>query len=84
MAISFVEEYWVEKKSEKGTQSQTEYVRLGSVSGRARVPYHVRRDLVDFCRLVECVYRFVCVELGGVKIVGVYSKCGARVHEMMQ
>ena len=74
----------MEKKSAKRTQSHPYYVRLGSVSGGARVTYHVRRDLVDYCRLVERANRFVCVELGGVKIEGVYTKCGARVHDMMQ
>ena len=59
-------------------------MRLGSISGGVRVACHVQRDLVDFCRLLECTNRFVCVELGGVKIGGVYSKCGVRVHEMMQ
>ena len=39
---------------------------------------------MDFCRLVECANRFVCVELEGVRVGGVYSKSGARVHEMMQ
>ena len=29
-----------------------------------------------------CTNRFVCVELGGVRFGGVYSKCGSRVHEL--
>ena len=41
VAISFVRECWVEKKSGKGTQSSPGYVCLGSVSGGARVACHV-------------------------------------------
>ena len=44
---------------------------------------HVRKDIVDCCVLVACKNRFICVEIGGVRIGGVYSKCGARVHEML-
>ena len=44
---------------------------------------HVRRDLVDCCMLVGCENRFVCVEIRGVRIGGVYCKCGARVLEML-
>ena len=83
VAITFVGECWVEKKLGEGTQSHPNYVHLSSVSGGARVACHIQRDLVDFCRLVECANRFGCVELGGVRVGGVYSKCGARFHEMM-
>ena len=38
---------------------------------------------MDFCALVECANRFVCVELGGVRIRGILGKCGARVNEML-
>ena len=82
MAIAFAGECWVERKSDKGTQSHPDYFRLGSVSGGAKVVCHVRRDLADFCSLVSCANRFVCVELGGVRFGGVYSKCGSRVHEI--
>ena len=53
VAISFVGECCVGKKSGKGTQSHPNNVHLGSVSGGPRVACHMRRDLVDFCRLVE-------------------------------
>ena len=66
-----------------GTQWHPDYVRLGSVSGGGKVACHVRKDIVDCCVLVGCENRFVCVEIGGVRIRGVYSKCGARVHEML-
>ena len=82
VVIAFVGECWVERRSDKGTQSHPDYVRLGSVSGGAKVACHVRRDVADFCSLVSCTSRFVCVELGGVRLGGVYSKCGASVHEM--
>ena len=82
VAVAFVGECWVERLSDRGTQSHQHFVRLGSVSGGAKVACHVRRDLVDFCSLVCCANRFVCVELGGVRFGGVYSKCGSRVHEM--
>ena len=74
----------MEKKSGRGKQSHPDYMRLGSMSGGARVASHIRTDLMDFCRLVECANRCVYVVLGGVKMVGVYSKCRARVHGMMQ
>ena len=67
-----------------GTQSHLDYVRLGSVSVAHRLAGFVRRDLVDVCRLVECMYRFVCVEIGGVRIGGVYGKCGQRIYHMEQ
>ena len=79
VAIAFVGECWVERKSDKGTQSHPDYVRLGSVSGGAKVACHVRRDVADYCSLVCCANRFVCVELGGVRFGGVYGKCGASV-----
>ena len=82
VVVAFVGECWVERRSDKGTQSHTDYVRLGSVSGGAKVACHVRRDLADFCSQVVCTNRFVCVELGGVRLGGVYSKCGSRVHEL--
>ena len=74
----------MERKSDKGTQSHSDYVRLGSVSGGAKVACHVRKDVVDCYSLISCMNRFVCVELGGVRFGGVYSKCGASVHEMSQ
>ena len=37
---------------------------------------------MDCCSLISCMSRFVCVELGGVRFGGVYSKCGASVHGM--
>lgn len=65
MAITFVGECWVEKQSEKGTQSHPNYVSLGSMSGGARVACHVPRNLVDFCKLVEFANHFLCLELKG-------------------
>ena len=44
---------------------------------------HVRRDLIDCCLLVGCEKRLVCMEIGGARIGGVYSKCGAQVQEML-
>ena len=64
----------MEKKLGVGTQSHPDYVRLRSVSGGARVACHVWRDLVDCCILVGCENRFVCEEIVGVRIGGVYSK----------
>ena len=37
---------------------------------------------MDLCELVECAHRFVCIEVGGVRIRGVYGRCGERVHDM--
>ena len=82
VVIAFVGEYWVERKSDKGTQSHPDYVRLGLVSSGAKVAWHVRRDVADCCSLISCLSRFFCVELGGVRFGGVYSKCGASFHEM--
>ena len=83
IVVLFVGECCVEKKSGVVTQSHPNYVRLGSVSGGEKVACHVRRDLVNCCVLVGCENRFVCVEIGGVRIGEVYSKCGARVYEML-
>ena len=83
VVVALVGECWVEKKSVMGTQSHPDYIRLDSVSGGGKVACHVWRDLVDFCMLVGCDNRFVCVEIGGVRIGCVYSKCGAWVHEML-
>ena len=83
VGVAFVGECWVDKKSGVGTQSHPNYVRLGLLSGGGKVACHVRRDLADFCMLVGCENRFVCVEIGGVRIGGAYSKCGARVNEML-
>lgn len=44
---------------------------------------HVHKDPLDYCMLVEYAKRFLFVELGGVRIGGVYSRLGAVVHEMM-
>ena len=81
--IAFVGECWVERKSDRGTQSHPDFLRLGSVSGGAKVACHVRTTVADYCSLVSCANRFVCVELEGVRFGGVYSKCGASVHEML-
>ena len=51
-----------------GTQSHPEYVRLSSVSVVHRVACFVLLSLVDVCHLVECAHRFVCVEVGRVKL----------------
>ena len=32
--------------------------------------------------MVECAHRFMCVEIGSVRIGGVYRRCGERVHDM--
>ena len=82
VGIAFVGECWVERKSDKGTQSHPDFVRLGSVSGGAKIACHVRRPVADYSSLVSCTNRFVCVELGGVRFGGVYSMCRASVHEM--
>ena len=63
-------------------QSHPDYVRVGSVSAAHRVACFILRSLVDICRLVECAHWFVCVEVGGVQIGGVYGRCGERVHDM--
>ena len=81
--IAFVGECCVERKSDRGTQSHPDFVRLGLVSGGAKVACHMRRTVADYCSLVSCANKFVCVELGGVRFGGVYSKCGASVSEML-
>ena len=75
-------ECWVERKGGRGTQSHPDFGRLGSVSAAHRVACFVLRSLVGVCRLVECAHRFVCVEIGGVRVGGVYGRCGERVHDM--
>ena len=42
----------------------------------------VLHSMVDMCWLVECALRFVCVEIGGMRIGGVYGRCGERLHDM--
>ena len=76
VAVVFVDECWVEKKSVVGTQLHPNYVRLGCVSEGGRVACHVWRDLVNFCLLVGCENRFVCVEIGGVHIGGCIVSVG--------
>ena len=70
VGIAFVGECWVECKSDKGTQSHPDFVRLGSVSGETKVACHVRRTMADYCSLFSCTNRFVCVELWGVRFGG--------------
>lgn len=43
---------------------------------------YVRRDLGDCYKILEGTMRFVCVEIGGVKIGGIYRSCGEGVHDM--
>ena len=40
------------------------------------------QSLVGVYCLVEGVHRFVCVEIGGVRIEGVYGQCSERIHDM--
>lgn len=82
VGVAFVGECWVERKGGRGTQSHADFVHLGSVSVASKVAGFVRQDLVDVCRLVECAFRFVCVEIGGVRVGVVYGKCSERVHDM--
>ena len=74
--MAFVGEYWIERKGGRGTQSHPDFVRVESVSAAQRVACFVLTSLVDMCRLVECAHRFVCIEVGGVRIGGVYVRCG--------
>ena len=78
IALAFVGECWVEKRSGTGTQSYPYYVWLGFVSGGGKVACHVRRDLVDYCVLAGCENRFICVEIGGVCIGGYIVSVGRR------
>ena len=82
VGVAFVGECWVERKGGRGTQSHPDFVQLGSVSVAHRVTCFVLRSLLDVCRLMECAHRFVCVELGDVRIGGVYGRCGEHVHDM--
>ena len=82
VGVAFVGECWVERKDGRGTQSHPDCVRLGGISVAQRVTCFVLRTLVDRCWLVECAHRFICVEVGGVRIGGVYGRCGERVHDM--
>ena len=82
VGVAFVGECWVERKGGRGTESHPDFVRLGGVSVAQRVACFILRTLVWECRLVECAHRFVCVEIGGVRIGGVYGRCGERVHDM--
>ena len=66
----------------RGTQSHLDYVRVGGVSAAQRVTCFVLRSLVGVCRLVEGAHRFVCMEIGGVRIGGMYERCGERVQDM--
>ena len=70
VGVAFVGECWVEREGGRGTQSHPDYVRVGSVSKVQRVACFIRRTLVDVYRVVECAHRFVCVEVGGVRLGG--------------
>ena len=78
IAVAFVGECWVEMTSRTRMQLHPNYVRLGSVSAGGKVACHVRRDLVDFCMLVGCENRFLCVEIKGVRIGGCIVSVGRR------
>ena len=82
VGVAFVRECWVERGGGRGMQSHHDFVRLGSVSAAYRVACFILRTLVDVCELVECVHRFVCIEVGGVRVGCVYGRCGERVHDM--
>ena len=80
--MAFFGECWVERKGGCGTQSHPDFVRLGGISVAQGVACFVLRTLVDSCRLVDYAHRFICVEVGGVRIGGVYGHCGERVHDI--
>lgn len=63
-----------------GSPQHPDYVLLGRIFKGVRVVAMARCDLVGLCWLVTAESRFVCVEVGGVRIGGVYGKCGKGVH----
>ena len=79
--ICFVGECWVTITG-WGTQSNPDYVILGSVTKGSKVVVFVKKDLLDSIELVVATARAVVVEVGGCRIGGVYGKCGIGVHIM--
>ena len=82
VGVVFVGECWVERRRGRGTQLHPDYVRLVSLSKAHRVTSYVLQSMVDASSLVECANRFVCLEIEGVQIGGVYGHYGERVYDM--
>lgn len=66
------------------TQSDADFVRLGTVMRVMRVVGFLRRNLLDCCRMLEGAVRFVYIEINGVRTGGVYWKCGEGVHDIQR
>lgn len=83
IAVTFMGECWVERNLRRGRQLYQNHVHFGCMSGAARVVCYIHRDPVDYCMLVECTNGLISVQLGGVRIEGVYCKCGTGVNKML-
>ena len=81
VGIAFMGEAWVDDGG-TGTQQHPDYVMLGRVFVGVKVVVLVRRDVVGQCKLLAAESRFVCVSIGGIRVGGVYGKCGEGVHGM--
>ena len=81
VGVAFVGECRVGRQG-SATQTHPSYVIMGRVSKDSRVVAHVRRDLVEACRLVVSETRFVCLQVGDYRFGGVYGKCGSTVERM--
>lgn len=74
----------MERKLGVGTQSHTDFVRFSIVTRALRMSGFIRKNLVHYCKLLESALRFVCMEISGVRIGGVYAKCGEGVHDIQR
>ena len=80
IVIAIVGECWVATVGRKGTQSHPDFVCIGGFLKGARVAVHVRKDWTHLVSIVHIDLKIMVLELGGVHLGGVYSKCGHMVH----
>ena len=81
VGVAFVGECRVGKQG-GSTQTHPSYAVMGRVSRDSRVAAHVRRDLVEACRLDVSGTRFVFLQIRDYRFGGVYGRCGSTVARM--
>ena len=81
VGVAFVGECRIGRQG-GSTQTHPSYVIVGRVSKDSRVLAHVRRDLVEACRLVVSETRFVYLQVGDYRFGGAYGRCSFMVAMM--
>ena len=81
VGVAFVGECHIGRPG-SATQTHPSYVIVGRISKDSRVVAHIRRDLVEDCRLVVSETRFVCLQVGDYRFWEVYGKCGSTADRM--